>query len=218
MSGSGIRYEAGASTSDDIVFQSEGSNAFLMENGTTTYADCVGGTTIPANGSTTSFTDQNNTFSFNYPSQFTVTGGGGGYTTNWMYNTATSGMILAQLSIPSSFEPGTNFAGATFTIGTSADPGAVADCLTEDSPSNASTTQAVINGTVFAKITYGDAGAGNFYTITSYRTLRNSQCYAVEYIIHSTDIDNYPPNTVSLFDETTVQNELESIVQSFRFL
>src|SRR5271170_3154148 len=53
VSGSGIRYElpdapvqagrspATASSTEDIVFWSEGNNAFLTENGATTYGNCV---------------------------------------------------------------------------------------------------------------------------------------------------------------------------------
>ncbi len=221
MSGSGIRYEAGSGTSDDVVFTSKGADAYLMENGSTTYTDCVANSAAAAagpNASTRVFTDQGNTFSFNDTSQFSVTGGGMGYTTQWMQNTTSSGLILAKLAIPASFEPGTNFAGATLTVGTSPDPAAVAACLTQTNGNVATTTQTMINGAPFTEITYGDAGAGNFYRIVSYRTIRNDQCYALEYVIHSTDIQNYPAGTVTVFNENAVDAILNGIVQSFHWV
>ena len=220
MSGSGIRYEAGSGTGDDIVFVSKGADAFLTENGSTTYNNCVANASADATGPNASasvFTDQGNTFSFDYPSQFSVMGGGVGYTTQWMQNSTSSGMVLAKLSIPASFEPGTNFAGATFTVGTSADPAAVASCLTQTNGNIATSTQASISGTPFKEIAYGDAGAGNFYNIVSYRTVRNNQCYALEYVIHSTDILNYPAGKVTAFDENAIDGIMNGIVQSFRW-
>jgi membrane-bound inhibitor of C-type lysozyme len=225
LSGSGIRYEEGSGTSQDVVFVSEGDNAFLTENGSTTYNNCVVNSTptsttaqAGANGSSSIFTDQGKTFSFNYPSQFTVSGGGVGYTQSWMQNSTSSGLVLAQLSIPGSFESNTNFGDAKLTVGTSPDPASVLNCLTQTNGNKATTSTVAINGTQFTKITYGDAAAGNRYDVTSYRTVRNSQCYAVEYTIHYGNIENYPTGTVSAFNESTVQNVLEGIVQSFKFL
>jgi membrane-bound inhibitor of C-type lysozyme len=221
LSGSGIRYEAGSGTGDDIVFVSKGPNAFLAENGSTTYANCLANNAAGSSGpgaSSSVFTDQGNTFTFTYPSQFSVSGGGIGYTTQWMQNVTSSGMILATLSIPSSFEPHTNFAGATLTVGTSADPSAIAGCLTDANGATATGTQVSINGTPFTEISYQDAGAGNFYDVISYRTIRNSQCYALEYTIHSTDLGNYPSGSVTQFDQSSVDAIMNGIVQSFQFL
>lgn len=220
-SGSGIRYEAGNGTNDDIVFVSEGNDAFMTENGTTTYNNCVAGNleaSTTASTSLTTFIGEGNTFNFNYPSQFSLSGGGTGYTTQWMQNTTSSGMLLAKVDILGSFEPNSNFQGATFTVGTSADPSAVANCLLQTNGNASTSTQVSINGVPFTEITYGDAGAGNFSDIVSYRTIRNNQCYAVEYVIRWTNILNYPSGTVSQFNETQIDNILNSIVQSFRFL
>jgi len=218
ISGSGIRYEQGANTNQDIVFWSEGDNAFLSENNVTTYNNCVAGVT-QTQGTTATFTDQGKTFTFTYPTQFTVSGGGVGYTQSWMQNTQTSGLILAKLTIPQSFEPKTNFADALFTVGTSADTQAVKNCLTAPGGNMVTTSKVTINGVQYTKVTYADAGAGNVYNTTSYRIVRNSQCYAIEYTIHSSNIANYPPNQgISAFDEGKVTSVLEGMVQSFTFL
>jgi membrane-bound inhibitor of C-type lysozyme len=220
MSGSGIRYEEGAGTSKDIQFSSEGDNAFLSENGTITYNNCVAGTTTTS-GTAKSFTDQGKTFTFTYPSAFAISGGGVGYSTDWMVNATTSGLLLVKATLPSSFEPKTNFADATFTVGTSPDPTAVAECLTvaESGGSAPQKSTVTINGVPYAKFITNDAGAGNLYETTSYRTVRNNQCYAIEYTIHSSQLANYPPSAgISAFDQARVVSALESIVQSFKFL
>ncbi len=223
QSGSGIRYES-SSTPDDIVFWSEGNNAFITENGTTTYSNCVAntGTTNSSTASSTStFTDQGKTFSFVYPTQFIVSGNGVGYSTDWMLNTQTSGIVLAKLTIPSSFQSETNFVGATLTVGTSADPTALLQCKTSAGSGGPAPEKStvIINGIIFTKFVSTDAAAGNEYMTTSYRTIRNNQCYALEYTIHSANIENYPPGSgIKTFNQIQVQSTLENIVQSFRFL
>jgi membrane-bound inhibitor of C-type lysozyme len=226
ISGSGIRYESTSTPNEDIVLNSEGNDAFITENGKVIYNNCVAGTTASSTGTNMgtstekTFTDQGNTFSFTYPSQFNVSGGGVGYSNDWMVNATTSGMVLAKLVIPSSFEPKTNFGDATFTIGTSADLSAVAECTTYAESGGAALvkSQVTINGVTYTKFVTSDAGAGNIYQTTSYRTIRNSQCYAIEYTIHSANIQNYSPDQgITAFDQNKVQSLLEAIVQSLRF-
>lgn len=169
-----------------------------------------------AGGATTTLMGPGNSFSFDYPSQFTVSAGNSS-TTQWMQNTTVPGTILAQVTMPPSLQPNTNFQGATFTVGTSNKSSAVSNCLVQKN-GNASSSVVTINGTSFTRITYGDAGAGNFYDIVSYRTVHDNACYALEYVIHSTNIQNYPPGTITQFDQSSVQSMLESMVQSFRFM
>jgi membrane-bound inhibitor of C-type lysozyme len=225
MSGSGIRYEQSSGPGHLTTFESEGNNAFLTEDGTITYNNCVAGTTATGTNSTgivagmTTYTDPSKTFSFSYPAEdVTISGGGVGYDTNWKQEATTSGLLLAVGDISSSFEPNTNFADAKFTVGTSPDPQAVATCLSEGNGNPVTSSKVNINGIPFTKLTFSDAAAGNVYDTVSYRTVRNSQCYAVEYTIHYGNIQNYPPNSgISAFNETQVKNVLEGIVQSFKF-
>ena len=218
MSGSGVSY---VDATGAINFRTEGSNGFLQENGTTTYNNCVSGTTAVSTNGMTTFTDQGNTFSFMYPAGVTVAGGGVGYTTDWLTNNVdqTSGMILAKASIDQSTQPKTNFAGATLTVSTSSDPKAVTDCLKAQNGDTLAAASVTINGVTYAKLTGSDAGAGNLYDTTSYRTVRNSQCYAVEYTIHSTPLGTYDPSQgVTAFDAASVKSTLEGMVQSLKFL
>jgi hypothetical protein len=219
-SGSGIRYEGKSAQGSDITFVSKGSDAFLEESGSITYSDCVAGTSAPVEGGST-FTDASKTFSFNYSAPLTVSGGGVGYTQDWMVNATTSGLVLAVVNLPQSFEPSTNFGSAKLTVGTSADPSAVATCLTYDptgGPATAITTS-TINGTTYHVFRASDAGAGNLYETTSYRTVRDGQCYVVEYTIHTSNIGNYSPDQgITAYDKSKVVAILSSVIQSFKFL
>lgn len=213
MSGSGIRYEASST-----VFWSKGNDAFVTVGGANAYNNCVAGSVI-ASGGTSTYTDASGIFSFSYPSQFTLSGGGIGYSTEWMQNATSSGMLLAKVSVPASYEPGTNFASSRFTLGASSDPSAVASCQKMANPSNATSSQVAIDGVPFTKITYSGAGAGNFYEYTSYRTDHEGECYAIEYVIHSLNIHNFPSSAgIKEFDRSAVQQMFEGMVQSFKFL
>jgi membrane-bound inhibitor of C-type lysozyme len=223
QSGSGIRYESQATSTAgtlvDVVFSSAGNDAMLMENASTTYQNCLAGTiTTTSSGST--FTDQSKMFSFSYPSNLSVTGDGGGYSQSWMANATTSGMVLAKINIPQSYAVGTNFNDAKVTIGTSADPSAMATCLTYNPTGGPKTSPATstTNGTTYKVFQSSDAGAGNYYDTTSYRTQRNNQCYAIEYTIHYVNFSNFPKGTVTQFNEAALKTRLDAIAQSFTFL
>lgn len=220
ISGSGFRYGNGST-----VFAGKGSSATLTENDVTTYGNCIAGANTSVNAGDTNaglktFTDSGSTFRFMYPGIFALTGSDAGYTTSWSDGSPELGLVLAQVTIPQAFQPKTNFVDARFTVGTSADATAVKHCLTEtNGNTNLKPVSVTINGVPFSKLTYSDAAAGNFYETTSYRALRNGQCYAIEYTIHSGNIGNYPPEQgISAFDHAKVQSALDSIVQSFRFL
>ena len=212
ISASGARYEA-----DGIVFWNEGDDAFVTEGTSTAYSNCVAGIEKSINASTTNYTDASKTFSFSFPSQFPLFGELG-YSQDWVLNSTSSGLLLAEVMIPKSFEPGTNFGESKFTIGVSSDPDAVSQCLTPQFPNMEKISTTTVNGTQFTKFIFSDAGAGNFYDTTSYRTIYNGGCYAIEYTIHSGNIDNYPPGTVTAFDENKIRNIFENMAQSFRFL
>lgn len=213
VSASGTRYEK-----NSTVFVTKGDNAFLEENGKTTYGNCVINTAAtPSPDGMLSFTDQGNTIKFSYPKEFILSGGGVGYTEEWRTNTTTLGIVLAKVTIPKSWQPQTNFSEAVFRVGTSSDTDAVKNCLIAQNGERVKGT-ATVNGVVFTKITLTDAGVGNWYDTTSYHALRNDQCYVVEYTIHSTRVGNYPPELgITEFDTQKVVGALESMVQSFEF-
>ncbi len=213
-SGSGTRYEAEA-----LSFSSKGSYAFLIDGGQTIFANCVSGTVTSAGTTGQKFTDDAKTFSFIYPAYAVLSGGDGTYVQNWMTNTTSSGMLLAKVTVSRDQQPKTNFAGATFTVGTSSDSQAVANCLKGLNGSLVATSTVSINQVPYTVVRTDDAGAGNFYQTTSYRAVRNNQCYAIEYTIHSTNIANYSPDQgIKKFDQVQADTMLQAIAVSFSWL
>ncbi|MDE1874590.1 MAG: MliC family protein [Patescibacteria group bacterium] len=223
MSADGARYEATSTGSNgaktDIVLWTKGDSALLTENGRPTYMNCVAGAIAAASATTTRFTDFAQSYSFAYPSGLPLSGGDGSYSVDWRQGATSSGMLLAEVVMPGSFEPQTNFVDSRFTVGASSDPSAVATCLTSGNGDPTTTFgQTTIDGVSFAELGFGDAGAGNFYKTTSYRTVHNGECYAVEYTIHSSNIANFPPSRgISAFDQQKVASVMDSIVHSFQF-
>lgn len=214
QSGSGIRYEK-----DGVMFVGKGDNAFLEESGEETYVDCVATGSPVGKGDRKQFVDGAGSFSFTYPDTVTVSGGGIGYTQAWMQNASSTGLLLAKATMGASPGPKTNFSDATFTVGTSGDPSAVSGCLTYN-PTGGPSVPAItetIQGTAYTVLRSADAGAGNFYETTSYRTIRDNQCYVIEYTIHSTNIENYPPGEAKEFDKAAVVKVMDEIIDSFRF-
>jgi hypothetical protein len=168
-------------------------------------------------------TDQNHGgWSVAYPIDFETTDNYSAMpTTGWRMGDANPGLQFFSLIIPRVFEPQTNFSDAKLTVGSSRDAGALAACLTPDpsGPLPEPTMTATINGTDFTVFHSTDAGAGNYYETTSYRTVRAGQCWAVEYTIHSSHIGNYPPEyRLKPLDETKLRDVLDRIVGTFRFL
>jgi hypothetical protein len=142
------------------------------------------------------YVDPSGIFTFNYDPELSVTPG----MTNNPFVT-----VIA----PKSIMPGTNFAEAKMTVGTSGQ-----SCTAEGSGEGTK-----VSGYPFKKYKMNGAGAGNFYETTSYRGIFDGDCYVLEYTIHSTNIGNYPPESgINEFDKAKIENELESVVRSFQFL
>ncbi len=215
MSASGARYESGSR-----VFWTKGENAFMMDGDSQIYSKCVAGSVSSSQDGNT-YTDRSKAFSLSYPSIFNIYGGDAGYTTDWSYlSSQTSGVILAEVYVPKSFLPNTNFSEAKFTVGTSSMPEAVDKCLKPNTIDGGGKSEEVVIGEKrFMKNTLIDAGAGNYYAITSYHTIYNDSCYSLEYKIHYTNIANYSPDQgIKEFDIVPVTAIFDSMVENFKFL
>ena len=222
ISGSGVRYES-TSTGSDVIFVSRGENAVFSNSASTTdtrYNTCTAAhLTSVSRGGYENYTDQSGTFSFIFPKAFSVSGADIGYSQSWAQGATTTGLELARVDVPQSYESGTNFGNAWFTVGVSSQPSAVATCLVDTSGMSPDTTMRVtINGVSFTKMTFTGAGAGQRYDTTSYRTMHAGMCYAIEYTIHYGVLQNYPKGTVAQFNEQKIDSALNQVAQSFRFL
>ncbi|MCX6820079.1 MAG: hypothetical protein NT019_02235 [Candidatus Adlerbacteria bacterium] len=72
----------------------------------------------------------------------------------------------------------------------------------------------VDHGTTYSVAESSDAGAGNLYHETIFALPGTSPCTAVRYFIHSTQLGNYPPNTVVAFDQTALLAQFDAIRQT----
>ena len=169
-------------------------------------------------------TDANNTkggFSIAYPIDFDAQDNYAATpAANWSVGATSTGIVFFTLTVPKAFEPQTNFADATLTVGNSKDPTAVAQCVADDQNGGQTvpTSTIAINGTAFTVFQSASAGAGNLYQTTSYRALHNGQCYAIEYTIHSSQIANYPASyNLQPFDQATIDSLMQTIIGTFKF-
>ncbi len=161
-------------------------------------------------------TFKNDSFSFTYPKDMIAKDYN--ETSPWRTNTETLGVFEVGILIPNTVEPSTNFRSALLTVGSSTDKKAIAECLIPTNGERAKGTE-TINNTIFTRITLTDAGAGNYYDTTSYRAIHDGVCYAVEYTIHTTNINNYSPEQgIKEFNTARIKDTLEGIVHSFTFL
>ncbi len=164
-----------------------------------------------------------NLFTISYPIDFnTADNYSAAPSTDWRLSAnGIPGIKYFTLTVPRAFEPQTNFADATFTIGASKNSLAIAQCLNQDmggGPGTSSST-ATINGIQFAVASFSGAGAGNLYQTTSYRTLHAGQCFAIEYTIHSSQIGDYPTSyNLKPFNQQKITSLFQNMVGTFSFL
>lgn len=75
----------------------------------------------------------------------------------------------------------------------------------------------VTEGSVkYSVATTTGAAAGNMYEETVYAFPGSSPCIAVRYVIHSTNLGNYPAGTVRAYDKTALISAFDTIRRSMR--
>jgi len=181
---------------------------------TTTVTTGTGGqVTTPPDDTSTWEVFADSVFSMSYPDVFTVNQIATG--DEWRAGAnGDAGTLDFSITLPKSYMPNTNFDDAKLTLGHSTNTTSVADCLKPDASGgpNTSMTTKLINGVSYTVFTSSDAGAGNLYDTTSYRTVKNKTCVAVEYTIHYSQFANYPAGSITVFDESKVQALLANVV------
>jgi hypothetical protein len=164
------------------------------------------------------FSDKQSQLSITYSSELKLVHKSVADTGGWSHLSQKPGYLAVQLRLPSSFQPETNFSGATVTVGWSENQQQVQDCF--DLPAlhifKADTIQK--RGETFRYVRFGEAGAGNFYLTTQYRTRKWERCYSIESVVHSTNIHNYSAEAkISEFDSLQVHSVLQSVINGLIF-
>ncbi len=216
VSASGIRYESAPA---GLRLIGKGDDADVYEQDKPIYSHCIAGVvTRDTAAHTKTFVDGSRTFRITYPDSLDITAGEVGYSREWRANASALGMELAVVNVPRTFQPGTNFAGARFTIGVSSDSAAIANC-TRATNGERSDGQTAIGKVRYSLFTLNDAAAGNLYRTTSARRLAGARCVAAEYTVHSSNIGNYDPSQhIREFDADAVNRMLDGMLRSFTLL
>lgn len=159
---------------------------------------------------------------FDYNAFFVANGGDGTPSTDWreFAQNKGKGVVLGDVYIPNTYMPGTNFSEAYLIVGQSSELNEIKNCVVADATIREKDNGSYdIGGYPFNKFTSTGAAAGSFYETTSHRGIVDGGCYVVEYTIHSTNVSNYPPDQgIKEFDKSKIQNEMEKIISSIRFL
>jgi len=127
---------------------------------------------------------------------------------------------VVQVQIPRAAYPRTNFDDAAISV-SAQHAKSLNDCLALSPPegSDGFKTKTTINGVDFYMTKSNGAGAGNFYDSKVYRTFTSTAdtCIEISETIHTSNIGNYTPGTVTEVSQSDVQARLDPIVQSFKF-
>ncbi len=130
---------------------------------------------------------------------------------------STKGAPLVTLAfIDPAFYARTNLSEAYLLLTATTDPAIVSTC-TQASTQVAETVTGVvnINNFAFTRSEFNGVGAGNRYDQISYRAVVENKCFEVIFLIHSTNIGNYPAGTVVEFDRAALVSKFEAVLATF---
>jgi hypothetical protein len=178
----------------------------------------VASSTTPA---TATFRSAAAGFTLEYPSAYAIQEEVPASTTDWQVvnQDQTMGIKIVTLTIPKEFEPQTNFSEGQLRMGISRDSKAVSTCLAPTGANSEIRVEQNINGVTFVGYKTGDAGAGNFYDTTSFRTIHGGTCYVVDLVVHYTNLQNWPAELhLHEFNHARVYNALHDIFATFKFI
>ena len=154
----------------------------------------------------TTYTNKEYGISFRYSDLFTINTANEGTYLSWGGTESIAAKSLVSIRLPKSFQPQTNFSEGIITVYVA--EGVADKCLTAQVGETAAETQGE-----WSVFTAGDAGAGNYYESTNYRTVKNNSCIMVESLIHSTSLGAYDPSQgIVAFDKEEVKAVLAEVI------
>ena len=146
-------------------------------------------------------------YSFLYPSEFSI---------NEDADLAFAFMATGtMLSFPETFSTGTNLSEAKLLFGKVDPKYAENDCLPENGIGSGA-EEVTINGTKFLRDIGAGAAAGNRFDTIAYALKRPSGCFNMTLYLHSTVLENYPPELrPKPFDRAAIVTMFNDIISTF---
>lgn len=130
------------------------------------------------------------------------------------YNGSNTPSLVLYL-IDQSFYTKTNLGEAAIIYSASVGSDNVANCTQPKSPNETVSGQETINGYQFTVSESTGVGAGNLYDQLIYRTVANNTCFEMTLYLHSGNIHNYDPGTVTEFDRAALVQMFKDILATF---
>ncbi len=125
---------------------------------------------------------------------------------------------IASFTLPRSMFEGTNLGEAGVYIGANSSASVVKNCtLAQTNSGEKAQGIATINGTTFNVFASTGVGAGNIYDETIYRTVARDACIEIVELLHSGNIGNYPPGSVTQFDRAKFKGYLDGMLNTLQF-
>ncbi len=125
-----------------------------------------------------------------------------------------SGIKGVKFTIPDSYTTGTNLSHSDTGVSIEVLPGDDTCAGTSFVEEGLASTTLTEEGITYSIVKTAGAGAGNFYEETVYVITGSTPCTAVRYFIHSTNIGNYEPGTVTAFDKQALLKEFDMVRRS----
>jgi membrane-bound inhibitor of C-type lysozyme len=210
ISASGIRY---ANKDESFVFWSKGNGALVLENNEEkSYIGCVALAKDPGD-LPNAFADESGSFSIRYPAGYK-------FNDSYVYESFGPGKEIhgIKFTIPEEMATGTNLSKYDTGVSVETVP-AVQDCsagLFLDGNPDVKTVND--NGMEISVASGAGAGAGNFYEENVFAFPGTNPCVAVRYLIHSTNIFNYPEGAVREFNKDALIFQFDKIKHSLIFV
>lgn len=137
---------------------------------------------------------------------------------DWQLPFTTKGIPLLSLYFiqPSYYYPTTNLEEAALMLTATSNPTIVSTCTQAAAQEGEIVVgQETIHGYDFTHSEFTGAAAGNRYDQVFYRTAWEGKCFEVIFLIHSSNIGNYPPGTVVEYDQERLLHKLEEVLGTF---
>ncbi len=206
QSASGVRY---ANSDESFVFWGKGNTAFVTEGAdqTQTFSGCIVVAPDPTNTLSQIYASSTLGFTLRFPQNYTAD-------QTYVYQGLGPNKTIkgVKFTIPAAATTGTNLSKDTY-LSVEMVPNA-ATCSASLFVDGGKTATFSDSGVEYSVATTSGAGAGNIYDEAVFAIPGSSPCTAVRYLIHSTQVANYPAGTVREFDRAGVVNEFDAIRRS----